>query len=125
MHNYWNHLIESAGHKAGSSLIWDTGTYEVLEWKGESRGRMTDDEDGDSDTDIGDLKRASKRTRTIDMKTTNSSLRFNRDIYVCASMGLAYQITTPSSYACAPSKSPNARLHAAAGISKSPTDPLN
>ncbi|KAL6712456.1 hypothetical protein ACN47E_000333 [Coniothyrium glycines] len=30
VHNYWNHLIESASSKTGSLLIWDTGTYEVL-----------------------------------------------------------------------------------------------
>lgn len=30
VHNYWNHLIESASSKTGSLLIWDTGIYSVL-----------------------------------------------------------------------------------------------
>lgn len=37
VHNYWNHLIESASHKTDSLLIWDTGTYEVLPRKKEGR----------------------------------------------------------------------------------------
>jgi hypothetical protein len=58
VHNYWNHLIESASHKTGSLLIWDTGTYEVLPRKQKSSSRKgipspqtTDDEAEDSDTD--------------------------------------------------------------------------
>jgi hypothetical protein len=30
VHNYWNQLIECAGNKTGSLLIWDTGTYSIL-----------------------------------------------------------------------------------------------
>ncbi|KAH6878046.1 DNA polymerase ligase-domain-containing protein [Alternaria rosae] len=30
VHNYWNHLIESASRKTGSLIIWDTGTYYIL-----------------------------------------------------------------------------------------------
>jgi hypothetical protein len=30
VHNYWNHLIESASRKTGSLMIWDTGTYSIL-----------------------------------------------------------------------------------------------
>jgi len=30
VHNYWNHLIESASRKTGSLIIWDTGTYSIL-----------------------------------------------------------------------------------------------
>ncbi|CAO2657537.1 Nn.00g036630.m01.CDS01 [Neocucurbitaria sp. VM-36] len=55
VHNYWNHLIESASAKTGSLLIWDTGTYEVLPRKStKGRGRnipipvATDDEGGSS-----------------------------------------------------------------------------
>jgi hypothetical protein len=58
VHNYWNHLIESASSKTGSLLIWDTGTYEVLPRKKERRRRKgipipqtTDDEKAASDTD--------------------------------------------------------------------------
>ncbi|KAF2031268.1 hypothetical protein EK21DRAFT_63664 [Setomelanomma holmii] len=60
VHNYWNHLIESASSKTGSLLIWDTGTYEVLPRKKEgTRGRgmpspqTTDDEESESDSDSG------------------------------------------------------------------------
>jgi hypothetical protein len=58
VHNYWNHLIESASHKTGSLLIWDTGTYEVLPRKkkpGSKKGipspQTSDDEAEDSDID--------------------------------------------------------------------------
>ena len=52
VHNYWNHLIESASSKTGSLLIWDTGTYEILPRKMKQPGkkgvipspRITDDE---------------------------------------------------------------------------------
>lgn len=33
VHNLWNNLIESASMKTGSLLIWDTGTYSVLQRK--------------------------------------------------------------------------------------------
>jgi hypothetical protein len=58
VHNYWNHLIESASSKTGSLLIWDTGTYEVLPRKKEGRNRKgmpspqtTDDENDRSGSD--------------------------------------------------------------------------
>jgi hypothetical protein len=58
VHNYWNHLIESASSKTGSLLIWDTGTYEVLPRKKEGRNRKgtpspqtTDDENGASSSE--------------------------------------------------------------------------
>jgi hypothetical protein len=59
VHNYWNHLIESASSKTGSLLIWDTGTYEVLSRKKKQNGKKraipspqtTDDESDDSDSD--------------------------------------------------------------------------
>lgn len=57
VHNYWNHLIESASNKTGSLLIWDTGTYEVLPRKKEGRSRKgilspqtTDDDTSESDS---------------------------------------------------------------------------
>jgi hypothetical protein len=31
VHCLWNHLVETASNETGSLLIWDTGTYEVLE----------------------------------------------------------------------------------------------
>ena len=56
VHNYWNHLIESASGKTGSLLVWDTGTYEVLPRKIAKRGGKsmpspvtTDEEDANSD----------------------------------------------------------------------------
>jgi hypothetical protein len=57
VHNYWNHLIESASTKTGSLLIWDTGTYEVLPRTKEINRRgipspqTTDDENETSDPD--------------------------------------------------------------------------
>lgn len=57
VHNYWNHLIESASSKTGSLLIWDTGTYEVLPRKTASSNRngipslqTTDDDSDGSDS---------------------------------------------------------------------------
>ncbi|KAH7406140.1 DNA polymerase ligase-domain-containing protein [Phaeosphaeria sp. MPI-PUGE-AT-0046c] len=59
VHNYWNHLIESASSKTGSLLIWDTGTYEVLPRKTAGRSKRgipspqtTDDESDPSDSSI-------------------------------------------------------------------------
>jgi hypothetical protein len=59
VHNYWNHLIESASSKTGSLIIWDTGTYEVLPRKKEGDSRRgipspqtTDNETEDSDPGI-------------------------------------------------------------------------
>ncbi|KAH7078203.1 DNA polymerase ligase-domain-containing protein [Paraphoma chrysanthemicola] len=56
VHNYWNHLIESASYKTGSLLIWDTGTYEVLPRKHQGRNKKgmpspqtTDEEHSESD----------------------------------------------------------------------------
>jgi hypothetical protein len=58
VHNYWNHMIESASYKTGSLLIWDTGKYEVLprkqkpsNGKGIPSPQTTDDEAEDSNTD--------------------------------------------------------------------------
>jgi hypothetical protein len=66
VHNYWNHLIESASSKTGSLLIWDTGTYEVLPKKVEGRGipspQTTDDERENSESDIEYLKPAPQHT---------------------------------------------------------------
>ncbi|KAI8937758.1 hypothetical protein NX059_005458 [Plenodomus lindquistii] len=40
VHNYWNHLIESAGWETGSLLVWEAGVYGVLPRKmGRGRGR--------------------------------------------------------------------------------------
>ncbi|KAF2856721.1 hypothetical protein T440DRAFT_437682 [Plenodomus tracheiphilus IPT5] len=55
VHNYWNHLIESASHETGSLIIWDTGTYSVLprKVKGRKSGipspKTSEDEDSASD----------------------------------------------------------------------------
>lgn len=58
VHNYWNHLIESASSRTGSLLIWDTGTYKVLPRKYDKKARKrmpspqtTDDENSISDLD--------------------------------------------------------------------------
>jgi hypothetical protein len=63
IHNYWNHLIESASSKTGSLLIWDTGTYEVLPRKKEGRNRKgmsspqtTDEESNGSSSDEETIK---------------------------------------------------------------------
>jgi hypothetical protein len=52
VHNYWNHLIESASAKMGSLLVWDTGTYSVLPRTKKGSGmlspQMTDDEGDES-----------------------------------------------------------------------------
>ncbi|KAH7078901.1 DNA polymerase ligase-domain-containing protein [Paraphoma chrysanthemicola] len=65
VHNYWNHLIESASDKTGSLLIWDTGTYEVLPRKHEKRNKKgmpspqtTDEEDSESDPGDEDARTA-------------------------------------------------------------------
>lgn len=52
VHNFWNHLIESASTKTGSLLIWDAGTYEVLPRinnKGKHSPHTTDSEGESSD----------------------------------------------------------------------------
>jgi hypothetical protein len=56
VHNYWNHLIESASSKTGSLLIWDTGTYEILPRKKKRNGKkraipspQTTDDESESD----------------------------------------------------------------------------
>ncbi|OAG25818.1 hypothetical protein CC77DRAFT_1026979 [Alternaria alternata] len=41
VHNYWNHLIECAGNKTGSLLIWDTGTYNNEETDNDSDSEAT------------------------------------------------------------------------------------
>ncbi|KAJ5824162.1 hypothetical protein N7447_006502 [Penicillium robsamsonii] len=43
IHCLWNHLIESASHKTGSLIIWDTGEYEILPYQMDSSGPETDD----------------------------------------------------------------------------------
>jgi hypothetical protein len=54
VHNYWNHLIESASSKTGSLLISDTGTYSILPRtkRGSKSGMLspqtTDDEGNES-----------------------------------------------------------------------------
>ena len=57
VHNYWNHLIESASAKTGSLLIWDTGTYEVLPRTMKKSGipspQTTDDEAASDVSDVG------------------------------------------------------------------------
>lgn len=54
VHNLWNHLIESASHKSGSLLIWDTGTYSVLPRKiaVTREPETTDPGTTDSDTEV-------------------------------------------------------------------------
>ncbi|OQD82717.1 hypothetical protein PENANT_c020G10126 [Penicillium antarcticum] len=44
IHCLWNHLIETASHKTGSMIIWDTGEYQVLPYPMEEpSGPETDD----------------------------------------------------------------------------------
>ena len=62
VHNYWNHLIESASTKTGSLLIWDTGTYSVLP-KTRKKSAMpspqtTEDKVTETDTDTEYIRRA-------------------------------------------------------------------
>ncbi|KAF2192239.1 hypothetical protein K469DRAFT_694371 [Zopfia rhizophila CBS 207.26] len=53
VHNLWNHLIESASHRTGSLLIWDTGTYTVLPRKTpRQKPSSPQTTDGDSDSDL-------------------------------------------------------------------------
>jgi hypothetical protein len=52
IHNYWNHLIESASRKTGSLMIWDTGTYSILPREKGKHGMpspQTTDNDGTED----------------------------------------------------------------------------
>ncbi|KAH4229051.1 hypothetical protein HBI73_002290 [Parastagonospora nodorum] len=78
VHNYWNHLIESASSKTGSLLIWDTGTYEVLPRKTGGRNRKgmpspqtTDDEETELDSDE---ETSRKPTRTTGIEHENDKL---------------------------------------------------
>lgn len=41
VHCLWNHLIETASHRTGSMLIWDTGEFEVLPHSEEENGDIT------------------------------------------------------------------------------------
>jgi hypothetical protein len=63
VHNYWNHLIESASSKTGSLLIWDTGTYSILPRTRRKNGvpspQTTDDDETEDDSDNEATKRAS------------------------------------------------------------------
>ncbi|KAJ5788265.1 hypothetical protein N7457_003255 [Penicillium paradoxum] len=43
IHCLWNHLIETASHKTGSLIIWDTGEYEILPYQMGPSGPETDD----------------------------------------------------------------------------------
>ncbi|KAJ5373963.1 hypothetical protein N7517_005969 [Penicillium concentricum] len=43
IHCLWNHLIETASHKTGSLIIWDTGEYEILPYQMDPSGPETDD----------------------------------------------------------------------------------
>jgi len=53
VHNYWNHLIESASRKTGSLIIWDTGTYSILPRRKSKNGmpslQTTDDDETEDD----------------------------------------------------------------------------
>ncbi|CAI9627333.1 unnamed protein product [Alternaria burnsii] len=55
VHNDWNQLIECAGVKTGSLLIWDTGTYSILPRKKRKddmpNPQTTDNEETDNDSD--------------------------------------------------------------------------
>jgi hypothetical protein len=66
VHNLWNHLIESASHKSGSLLIWDTGTYEVLPRKVTTTvdPQTTDGCTSESDTASRKRPRTPGKTRT-------------------------------------------------------------
>ncbi|EFQ94675.1 hypothetical protein P3342_011143 [Pyrenophora teres f. teres] len=61
VHNYWNHLIESASTKTGSLLIWDMGTYSVLpRTRKKSRipsPQTTDDETTETDLDTEEIRK--------------------------------------------------------------------
>ncbi|KAJ5498121.1 hypothetical protein N7453_007172 [Penicillium expansum] len=48
IHCLWNHLIETASHKTGSLIIWDTGEYEILPYQMDPSGPVTDDSRSDS-----------------------------------------------------------------------------
>jgi hypothetical protein len=69
VHNFWNHLIESASNKTGSLLIWDTGMYEVLPRKKEGRSRkgmpspQTTDDEGDGSESDNEASRNFRETR--------------------------------------------------------------
>ncbi|KAH9863428.1 hypothetical protein IAQ61_009706 [Plenodomus lingam] len=62
VHNFWNHLIESASHETGSLLIWDTGTYSILSRRATtSRGdaaspQTSEDEHSSTDEEKDDRK---------------------------------------------------------------------
>jgi hypothetical protein len=63
VHNYWNHLIESASRKTGSLIIWDTGTYSILprtKRKDETLSPQTTDDD---EADEGPDNEATVRER--------------------------------------------------------------
>jgi hypothetical protein len=80
VHNYWNHLIESASNKTGSLLIWDTGTYDILPRKqgGKSKNRTstpqtTDDEEDQSDS-LSDQVIMLQKSKTENGKYANDKL---------------------------------------------------
>jgi hypothetical protein len=59
VHNYWNHLIESASRKTGSLMIWDTGTYVILPRTMRKNGipsPQTTDDDGTEDEQASHMR---------------------------------------------------------------------
>jgi hypothetical protein len=80
VHNYWNHLIESASNKTGSLLIWDTGTYEVLPRKKIGRGNkgmttpQTTDDERDSSDSSSDCKFEVHKSKAEDGENENDKL---------------------------------------------------
>ncbi|KAJ4373986.1 hypothetical protein N0V83_002725 [Neocucurbitaria cava] len=81
IHNYWNHLIESASAKTGSLLIWDTGTYEVLPRKmGNKSGKgmpspvATDNENSSSDSEDDGRKSTTASTQQQSRPNENAKL---------------------------------------------------
>ncbi|KAG9187742.1 hypothetical protein G6011_05613 [Alternaria panax] len=60
VHNYWNHLIESASSNTGSSLVWDTGTYGIL-----PRKKRKDDMPSPQTTDDDETVKNSDNEATV------------------------------------------------------------
>lgn len=72
VHNFWNHLIESASYKTGSLLIWDTGTYTVLPRK--IKNDQPDPQTTDCDSDSDPMTKPPSTTPKRDSKHENSKL---------------------------------------------------
>ena len=67
VHNYWNHLVESASSKTGSLLIWDTGTYSALP-RTRKKSKIpspqdTDNEATETDSDTETIRRVQASRR--------------------------------------------------------------